>query len=134
MVHATAHAQGHTENQHQSYSVDQRKNVELSNRPDSVKVTHQKVDNTESSTDSTLLSHSCVPGRLLKHIPTSARPCVSEALSQLLDDIVAHSDNCDLWSKLLQFGEYILPVPKRGGKIQRLATRIKKNVTVFSET
>ena len=68
---------------------------------------------------------------LIKHIPKSARPACAYHLAKLLRGVTAQPGDAKKWLAVLNWGSFILAVPKRGGKRHNVTSVIKKRIASF---
>ena len=71
--------------------------------------------------------------KIVKRIPKGARPQVSMALQNVVNDIVRHPSAIDKWRKLFFFTSNCLRRPNRGGRSRNLTTLITKQTIAYSE-
>ena len=68
---------------------------------------------------------------LIKFIPKSARSTCAKYLSSLLRKIAESAGTSSHWIDLVNWGQTILALPKRGGKKQNFTTCLKKRISLF---
>lgn len=63
-------------------------------------------------------------GRIIKHIPRSARAHCTSELTKAIKGVLTRHDNHDAWSTLLLFGRSILSAPRRTGRRHNVANTL----------
>ena len=81
----------------------------------------------------TSFAHPSVDIPIIKHIPKSARPACSNALSGILNIIPKPNAEISAWTRLFNFGLSMLGKPLRGRKRHNLSSIIKKRAEDCSQ-
>ena len=91
------------------------------------------VPSTAENSPHQLLPVSFIRTKIVKRIPKGARPQVSMALQNVINDVVRHPSAIDKWRKLFFFTSNCLRRPNRGGRSRNLTTLITKQTIAYSE-